>query len=217
MLIGEVCKLTGLSKKAISYYEQQGLIKPIRGVNKYREYSKLDVELLNKISLYRSLDICISDIKIIINNKNKKEIIKKIILENKYKKELALKKQIEYLQEINKSLSKNDIEEKQYKDSIKVDFNYDEVRNISVNSENTKEVLRICLSYINKSGKLDELLIITQYSASDLIELLNEGIMPARLANYILDSINIDIKVLLGIRELTELEKISLIGKEWGK
>ncbi|MFY8256829.1 MerR family transcriptional regulator [Clostridium perfringens] len=210
MLIGEVCKLTGLSKKAISYYEQQGLIKPIRGVNKYREYSKLDVELLNKISLYRSLDICISDIKIIINNKNKKEII----LENKYKKELALKKQIEYLQEINKSLSKNDIEEKQYKDSIKVDFNYDEVRNISVNSENTKEVLRICLSYINKSGKLDELLIITQYSASDLIELLNEGIMPARLANYILDSINIDIKVLLGIRELTELEKISLIGKE---
>lgn len=38
--------------------------------------------------------------------------------------------------------------------------------------------------------------------------------MPARLANYILDSINIDIKVLLGIRELTELEKISLIGKE---
>ena len=98
--------------------------------------------------------------------------------------------------------------------NIKVDFNYDEVRNISVNSENTKEVLRICLSYINKSGKLDELLIITQYSASDLIELLNEGIMPARLANYILDSINIDIKVLLGIRELTELEKISLIGKE---
>lgn len=39
MLISEVCNLTGLTKKAISYYEQQGLIKPIRGVNRYREYS----------------------------------------------------------------------------------------------------------------------------------------------------------------------------------
>ncbi len=67
MLISKVCNLTGLTKKAISYYEQQGLVKPIRGVNKYREYSQLDVKLLNEISLYRSLDICISDIKKIIN------------------------------------------------------------------------------------------------------------------------------------------------------
>ncbi|MVX65592.1 MerR family DNA-binding transcriptional regulator [Clostridium chromiireducens] len=40
MLINEVCRLTGLTKKAISCYEQQGLIKPIRGTNRYREYSQ---------------------------------------------------------------------------------------------------------------------------------------------------------------------------------
>lgn len=215
MLISEVRNLTGLTKKAISYYEQQGLIKPIRGVNRYREYSQLDVKLLNEISSYRKLDICISDIREIINNENKKEIVNKIILKNKHKKELALKRQREYLQKINNnSFFKNNIGEEIEKDSIKVDLNYERVNNISVNSENTKEALGACLNYINKIGKLDELIIITQYSASELIELLNEGVMPAKLASYILDIVEIDIQVLVGVRKLTDLEKILLDRKE---
>lgn len=83
-----------------------------------------------------------------------------------------------------------------------------------MNSENTKEALGACLKYINKIGKLDELIIITQYSASELIELLNEGVMLAGLASYILDIIEIDIQVLVGVRKLTDLEKISLDRKE---
>ena len=212
MLISEVCNLTGLTKKTISYYEKQGLIKPIRGVNRYREYSQLDVKLLNEISSYRKLDICISDIREIINNENKKEIIKKIILKNKHEKELTLKRQNEYLQKINNnSFFKSNIGEK---DAIKIDLNYEMVSNISVNSENTKEALGACLKYINKIGKLDELIIITQYSASEFIELLNEGVMPARLASYILDIVKIDIQVLVGVRKLTDLEKILLDRKE---
>lgn len=215
MLISEVCNLTGLTKKAISYYEQQGLIKPIRGVNRYREYSQLDVKLLNEISSYRKLDICISDIREIINNKNKKEIVNKIILKNKHKKELDLKRQREYLQKINNnSFFKNNIGEEIEKYPIKVDLNYERVNNISVNSENTKEALGACLNYIIKIGKLDELIIITQYSASELIELLNEGVMPTRLASYILDIVEIDIQVLVGVRKLTDLEKILLDRKE---
>lgn len=215
MLISEVCDLTGLTKKSISYYEQQGLIKPIRGVNRYREYSQLDVKLLNEISSYRKLDICISDIREIINNENKKEIINKIILKNKHKKELDLKRQREYLQKINKnSLFENNIGEGIEKDSITIDLNYERVNNISVNSENTKEVLGACLNYINKIGKLDQLIIVTQYSAGELIGLLNEGVMPARLASYILDIVEIDIQVLVGVRKLTDLEKILLDRKE---
>ncbi|ACA56618.1 MerR family transcriptional regulator [Clostridium botulinum] len=211
MLISEVCNLTGLTKKAISYYEQQGLVKPIRGVNKYREYSQLDVKLLNEISLYRSLDICISDIKKIIDNENKKEIINKIILENKHKKELDLKRQRAYLQKINNNnFFENDIGEEIEKDSIKINLNYEKGNNIGINLENTKETLGICLKYIKKIGKLDELIIITQYSASELIELLNGGIMTPRLASYIMDIIEIDIQVLVGVRKLTYLEKIVL-------
>ena len=40
MLINEVCILTGLTKKAISYYEKKGLMKPRKSENGYREYSE---------------------------------------------------------------------------------------------------------------------------------------------------------------------------------
>lgn len=208
MLINEVCRLTGLTKKAISYYEQQSLIKPIRGTNRYREYSQNDVKLLNEISLYRSLDISISDIKKIINNEDKIESIKKVILEDKNKKELQLKRYKKFLQNINDdNFSENDIGAKIKKDLIKDNMDYKEEDNISINLENTKKALGICLKYINKIGKLDELLIITQYSVNKLIELLDGGIMTPILASYIMDSINIDIQVLVGARKLTDLEK----------
>ena len=99
MLIKEVCSLTGLTKKAISYYEKQGLIRVRKGNNGYREYSKEDIALLNEISLYRKLDIAIKDIKIIINSKDKKNIINKIIKE-KQDKEIQIKKEKLYLEKV---------------------------------------------------------------------------------------------------------------------
>ena len=99
MLIKEVCRLTGLTKKAISYYEKQGLIEVRKGNNGYREYSKEDLALLNEISLYRKLDIAIKDIKIIINSKDKKSIINKIIKE-KQDKEIQIKKEKVYLEKV---------------------------------------------------------------------------------------------------------------------
>ncbi|MBE6053891.1 MAG: MerR family transcriptional regulator [Clostridium sartagoforme] len=99
MLINEVCSLTGLTKKAISYYEKQGLIKPKKSNNGYREYSKEDIYLLNEIALYRKLDIAIKDIKVIIKSKDKKSIINNIIIE-KQNKEIQIKKQKTYLERI---------------------------------------------------------------------------------------------------------------------
>lgn len=99
MLINEVVNLTGLTKKAISYYEKQGLINSNRNKNGYRYYLKEDVALLNEISLYRKLDISIKDIKTIINSNNKKEILNNII-KDKYKKEIEIKIQKIYLNRI---------------------------------------------------------------------------------------------------------------------
>lgn len=99
MLINEVCNLTGLTKKAISYYEKQGLIKPCKGDNGYREYAPNDIARLNEISLYRKLDISIKDIKLIINSKDKQGIIKNI-LQDKQNKEMEIKLQKKYLKEI---------------------------------------------------------------------------------------------------------------------
>ncbi|MHC1685222.1 MAG: MerR family transcriptional regulator [Clostridiaceae bacterium] len=65
----EVMELTELTKKAISYYEEQELIKPeINPVNNYREYSQEDIDKLIQIATLRQFDISIKEIKEILNS-----------------------------------------------------------------------------------------------------------------------------------------------------
>lgn len=67
MLINEVSKRTKCTKKAIEYYALQGFITPSVLCNGYRDYSEEDVQLLNKISVLRKLDVSIGDIRAILN------------------------------------------------------------------------------------------------------------------------------------------------------
>lgn len=63
MRINQVEELVGISKKNIRFYEEKGLLNPIRNAeNGYREYSKEDVEILQKIKLLRQLSIPIEEI-----------------------------------------------------------------------------------------------------------------------------------------------------------
>ena len=68
MKISEVIEITMLTKKAINYYEEEGLIKPdVNPENNYREYSQRDIDKLVQISVLRQLDISVKDIKSIIS------------------------------------------------------------------------------------------------------------------------------------------------------
>ena len=69
MLINEVCKSTGLTKKAILYYEKENFISPKKLSNGYRDYSNEDIKILQEISLYRKLDISVKDIMTILKQK----------------------------------------------------------------------------------------------------------------------------------------------------
>lgn len=69
MLINQVSKATGLTKKAIEYYTSQGLVSPSVLENGYRNYSENDVEDLRKIFVLRRLDIGTDEIKIILSDK----------------------------------------------------------------------------------------------------------------------------------------------------
>lgn len=69
MLRNEVQDKTNLSRKAIEYYEEKGLIHPIKLENGYRDYSDEDVEVLKKISLLRNLGLSISEIALYIDSK----------------------------------------------------------------------------------------------------------------------------------------------------
>ena len=63
MKINQVEELVGISKKNIRFYEEKGLLKPVRNAeNGYREYSKEDVNILQKIKLLRQMSIPIEEI-----------------------------------------------------------------------------------------------------------------------------------------------------------
>ncbi len=63
MKIKNVEELVGITRKNIRFYEEQGLLSPQRAENGYREYHQKDIERLQKIKLFRKLDIPIEDIK----------------------------------------------------------------------------------------------------------------------------------------------------------
>ena len=57
-------ELSGIAKKNIRFYEDQGLILPSRDpVNGYREYTEEDVAVLRQIKLFRKLQVPIEEIR----------------------------------------------------------------------------------------------------------------------------------------------------------
>ena len=68
MLINEVCKKCRLTKKAVEYYIEQGLISPDMMENGYRDFSQDDVERLKKISVLRKLGLAVLDIRNALND-----------------------------------------------------------------------------------------------------------------------------------------------------
>jgi DNA-binding transcriptional MerR regulator len=64
MKINEVETLVGVTKKNIRFYEEEGLITPRREAgNGYRDYSRQDVERLQRIKLLRKLDVPLAEIR----------------------------------------------------------------------------------------------------------------------------------------------------------
>lgn len=68
MLIKEVCTQCGLTRKAVEYYEEQGLINPVTLENGYRDFSADNIERLKKTAILRRLNLSIEEIKEVLNN-----------------------------------------------------------------------------------------------------------------------------------------------------
>ena len=67
MKVNELEKTLNISRANIRFYEKEGLLKPSRKENNYRDYSEEEVALLKKIVIYRKLGISIGDIKSIFD------------------------------------------------------------------------------------------------------------------------------------------------------
>lgn len=62
MLRNEIQKKTGLTRKAIAYYEEKGFIHPSKLENGYRDYCDKDLEILKKIAILRKVGLSLPDI-----------------------------------------------------------------------------------------------------------------------------------------------------------
>jgi DNA-binding transcriptional MerR regulator len=60
--IGDLAKQTGVSVRSLRYYEQQGLLAPMRLDNGYREYSPFALDLVRAIQLYLNLGLSTEEI-----------------------------------------------------------------------------------------------------------------------------------------------------------
>lgn len=104
MRLNEVIKQVDLSKRAIKFYEEKGLLKTKRDSNGYRNYTDKDISLLKEISSYRKMGIGLSDIKEILNDKS---VLKQILIEKK--KEITISQN--ELEALEKFIENNNIEE----------------------------------------------------------------------------------------------------------
>lgn len=91
MLRNEIQRKTGLTRKALEYYEEKGLLHPRKLDNGYRNYSEKDEEVLHKIALYRKLGLSISEIEQCFSSEG--GISGSVLRKKQYQAELAEKKQ----------------------------------------------------------------------------------------------------------------------------
>lgn len=70
MLLNEIIEEVGMTKRAVKYYEEKGLLTVRKDSNGYRNYTDQDVEILKRISVYRKLGIGIKDIQRILSGED---------------------------------------------------------------------------------------------------------------------------------------------------
>jgi len=107
VLIKEVCKECSLTKKAIEYYEKQGLLSPKVSNNGYRNYDSKDISILKEISVLRRLGLSIEAIKEVLLSSNKAMVLSKY----KYLKDLQIEKEIMQQKTLDKLIANYNIDE----------------------------------------------------------------------------------------------------------
>ena len=105
MQLNEVSRQLNLSKRAIKFYEEKGLLQVEKSPNGYRNYTDENVRTLKEISLYRKLGISLADIRSLLSGKAPGKLEQ--IYEEK-KRTLAL--EAKELEALGRFLENNDVD-----------------------------------------------------------------------------------------------------------
>jgi len=195
MLINEVSKTTGLTKKAIEYYTMQGLVSPTILENGYRDYSQSDIDKLNIISVLRQLGLCTNEIKTVLSDESRVAL-----------KTISVRKELSYQREQAK---------KQLLDKLSQGHDYSEIsmelQAINNSKTITEKLLEafpgyfgmfICLHFarfLNEPIRTEE-----QQSAYERIISFLDNVPPFTLPEDLQDFLTESTKN-IGVEQITEL------------
>lgn len=101
--VGEVCRLTGTTRKTLFYYDRIGLLMPSRrdGVQNFKEYDGDKVRRLKRILQYREAGLKITEIRELLDNEKADRIqILKDALQRMQKEQSDTQEKIRRLKEL---------------------------------------------------------------------------------------------------------------------
>ncbi|HRN51114.1 MAG TPA: MerR family transcriptional regulator [Anaerolineales bacterium] len=105
MDIREIAKITHVSPKTIRYYEEIKLLPPSRRrPNGYRVYARVDVDRLNLVAGLRRLDFSLSEIKELLDLRDRRIAPCRALLDQINKKAVEIHVRMEELQKLEQDL-----------------------------------------------------------------------------------------------------------------
>lgn len=166
MTTHEIVELLGIGKQTLIYYENEGLIKPARDLNNYRNYSQKDIDILTLIQLLRSMEISIDEIKLVLE----KQISIRKVLENK--KEFVANYKIklddidnkisDYIKRREVKISFDNESIEQWSDKDTLFFNENEIRYNDVVILN-EDIINVDISMCSILNPLDIIRVFLNY------------------------------------------------------
>jgi DNA-binding transcriptional MerR regulator len=105
MKINQLAHLTGVSPKAIRYYESIGVLpEPHRGSNGYRDYDESDMERLKLVAGARKLELSLDDVREIIAMRDRREAPCRVVLDKLAQKADGIAQRIVELHQLERDL-----------------------------------------------------------------------------------------------------------------
>lgn len=229
--IGQVAEFLGLSRDALKFYEEKGLVKPRQdNENGYRKYNHFDIYDVITTNFYREFDIEIKKIQEIRKSKSVEDIElifeekeKKLIEEIEYKN--LLLKRIRSVKEdcmkIKQHLGKYTIKEMkpiEVRGEITDVTAYDEYEIIQKNADKLKRAvtltgLRRVISFDEEGIRRDQFIVVRKVEDCDK-DIEGEILTHSKCIYMVIENNrkNIDNEVEESIRKIAKENRYELVG-----
>ena len=224
--------MLNVTKKTLIYYENEGLVKPTRDNNNYRNYSQEDISRIKFILLLREMDVNIEEIKQIINEKksirdileSKKYMIKKQHLDlehidekiNNYIKRRKIKIAVDY------TLDYGTIYDclyfyKDYLQYGQINIKYSDVKCFKLSMSSEIGLMKVLVVHMNYYVDLD---IVTQHDTYSFQIMNNEVVyqMMEKIKDYSVEDPLGLVDIYLNKRDMVQLNQyINRHFRKWAK